>query len=73
MEGGDLMKKIVAGISIDPEVLEKAKVIAKSQNRFFSNYVENLLRREQADRHQYNNESSQESQKDNDNPTGRSK
>ena len=35
--------KVVTGISVDEEVLWKAKLIAKSTQRNFSNYVEWLM------------------------------
>lgn len=37
------MPKIRVNITIEQEILEKGKEIAKSQNRTFSNYLETLI------------------------------
>ncbi len=41
------MPLTITGVSIDSEVLKKAKAIAKGNRRSFSNYVEGLLLRDQ--------------------------
>jgi len=39
--------KVVSGISVDPEVLAKAKILARKHHRSFSNYIEWLIMEDQ--------------------------